>query len=475
MPYRGLIREYSSLFNMMQRLMDWLAIYLSGIFAYYAADLDEFFASLGIYSMPIAYTYVLAIAVLLAIAIFPFLPIYRTWRGGSIYLEIKYISLGWLLTAFFLATFALMTKTGAVYSRHWAGVWFISGWFTLVSLRVLLRLLLRWMRSMGLNHRHIVIVGAGELGKEVAERINSASWIGLEIVGFFIKNGHNKSTGHMNSSVPILGDLSSLSQFVQRHSIDQIWIAMPLKEEDTVRAVLHELRHCAVDICYIPDIYGFQLLNHSFTEIAGLPVLNLSASPMEGVNRWLKATEDQVLAFIILVLVSPLMVLIALGVKFSSPGPVFYRQERVSWNGIPFVMLKFRSMKVGVEDQTGPQWARRYESRATWFGALLRRSSLDELPQFINVLKGDMSIVGPRPERPVFIEQFKNEIPDYMKKHLVKAGITGWAQINGWRGDTDLKKRVEHDIYYIENWSIWFDLKIIFLTLLKGFVNKNAY
>lgn len=475
MPYRGLLREYSNIFNMMQRLIDWLVIYMSGIFAYYAVGLDEFFASLGIYSMPIAYTYVLAIAVLLGIVIFPFFPIYRTWRGSSIYLEIKFLSLGWLLTAFILATFALMTKTGTVYSRLWAGVWFISGWFVLVSLRVLLRLLLRWIRSKGLNLRQIVIVGTGDLGREVAERINAASWTGLEIVGFFSKNYHTNAPRPMDSSVPILGDLNGLPDFVQNHSIDQIWIAMELKEEDTVRAVLHDLRHCAVDICYIPDIYGFQLLNHSFTEIAGLPVFNLSATPMEGINRWLKATEDQVLAFIILVLVSPLMVVIAVGVKLSSRGPVFYRQERVSWNGVPFVMLKFRSMRVGVEDQTGPQWARQYESRATWFGSLLRRSSLDELPQFINVLKGDMSVVGPRPERPVFIERFKDEVPDYMKKHLVKAGITGWAQINGWRGDTDLKKRVEHDIFYIENWSIWFDLKIIFLTLFKGLVNRNAY
>lgn len=455
--------------------MDWLAIYMSGIFAYYAVGLDEFFASLGTYSMPIAYTYVLAIAVLLAIAIFPFFPLYRTWRGGSIYQEIKFIFLGWLLTAFLLATFALMTKTGAVYSRLWAGVWFVSALFTLVSLRVLLRLLLRWVRSKGFNRRQIIIVGAGDLGREVAERINAASWTGLEIIGFFSRNCHANGHRRLDSSVPLLGDLNSLSDFVQGHAIDQIWIAMPLREEDTVSAVLHALRHCTVDICYIPDIYGFQLLNHSFTEIAGLPVLNLSATPMEGVNRWLKATEDQVLAFIILVLVSPLMLLIAVGVKLSSAGPVFYRQERVSWNGVPFVMLKFRSMRVGVEDRTGPRWAQKHESRATWFGSLLRKSSLDELPQFINVLKGDMSIVGPRPERPVFIEQFKDEVPDYMKKHLVKAGITGWAQINGWRGDTDLKKRLEHDIYYIENWSLWFDLKIIFLTLFKGFVNRNAY
>jgi len=169
------------------------------------------------------------------------------------------------------------------------------------------------------------------------------------------------------------------------------------------------------------------------------------------------------------------LLLIAGGVKLSSAGPVFYLQERISWNGKRFKMLKFRSMPVDAEDTVGPQWTAASDHRATRFGSLLRRTSLDELPQFINVLKGDMSIVGPRPERPVFVEQFRAEVPDYMQKHLVKAGISGWAQVNGWRGDTDLKTRIKYDIYYIENWSVWFDFKIMFLTIFKGLVNKNAY
>lgn len=473
MPNRGILKEYSSLLNLILRIIDWLTIYFSGIFAYYATGLDEYFAQFGQHAMPIAYNYVLVVAVLLSVVIFPFLSLYRAWRGGSVFDEMKLLTLGWVLTAFFLATFALMTKTGAAYSRLWVGVWFISGWSALVFFRISLRLLLRWMRSKGRNLRQIVIVGAGGLGKEVAERVNAASWTGLEIVGFFSKNQADepKST----KGFPILGGLNSLPDFVGNNPVDQVWVAMQLKDEEMVKGVLHSLRHSAVDICYIPDIFGFQLLNHSFTEIAGLPVVNLSATPMEGINRWLKAIEDQTLAFIILMLVSPLMLLIAMGVKLSSKGPIFFRQERVSWNGEPFIMYKFRSMMVSAEEKSGPVWAKQGESRATWFGSLLRKASLDELPQFINVLKGEMSIVGPRPERSVFVEQFKDQVPDYMKKHLVKAGITGWAQINGWRGDTDLKKRVEHDIYYIEHWSVWFDLKIIMLTFFKGFVHRNAY
>ncbi|HEY0334200.1 MAG TPA: exopolysaccharide biosynthesis polyprenyl glycosylphosphotransferase, partial [Stenotrophomonas sp.] len=181
------------------------------------------------------------------------------------------------------------------------------------------------------------------------------------------------------------------------------------------------------------------------------------------------------LAGLILMAISPLMLVLAAAVKLSSPGPVFYRQERMSWNNKTFWMLKFRSMPVDAEQGTGAVWAKAGECRATRVGAFLRKTSLDELPQFLNVLKGDMSIVGPRPERPVFVHKFKQEIPAYMKKHMVKAGITGWAQVNGWRGSTDLCKRIECDLFYIENWSLWFDIKIVFLTLFKGFVHRNAY
>ena len=195
---------------------------------------------------------------------------------------------------------------------------------------------------------------------------------------------------------------------------------------------------------------------------------------MTGLNQLVKWLEDKVLSSLILLMISPLMLLLSLGVKLTSPGPVFYRQERVGLNSKPFHMLKFRSMPVDTE-KSGVKWGGSAAKATTRFGQFIRKTSLDELPQFLNVLKGDMSIVGPRPERPMFVEQFKEEIPDYMKKHLVKAGITGWAQVHGWRGDTDLNTRIEYDLYYIENWSIWLDLKIIFLTVFKGFVNKNAY
>jgi putative colanic acid biosynthesis UDP-glucose lipid carrier transferase len=238
---------------------------------------------------------------------------------------------------------------------------------------------------------------------------------------------------------------------------------------------MDELKDTTIDIRFVPDIFGFRLINHSISTIAGMPVINLSVTPMDGVNRWLKAAEDKCVALVILLLISPLFALIALGVKLSGPGPVFYKQTRVSWNGNEFTMYKFRTMPENAETSTGAVWSTHSESRATRFGSLLRRTSLDELPQFWNVLKGDMSIVGPRPERPEFVERFKSEIPSYMQKHKVKAGITGWAQVHGWRGDTGLRERIEHDLYYIDNWSIWLDIRIIFMTLTRGFVHKNAH
>ena len=264
--------------------------------------------------------------------------------------------------------------------------------------------------------------------------------------------------------------------FLKEKEIDQVWIALPLRAEARIKELMTKiLVSTSVDVRFVPDIFDFRLLNFSVSEVIGLPVLNLTDSPMFGINQLAKAIEDRLVAGISLLILSPVMALISLGVKLSSPGPVFYRQERVSWNGLTFTMLKFRSMPMGAEQSKGAQWATSGDQRPTRFGRFLRRTSLDELPQLINVLKGDMSIVGPRPERPVFIEEFKTEIPDYMQKHLGKAGITGWAQVNGWRGDTDLKTRIEFDIYYIENWSIILDIKIMAMTLIKGMIHKNAY
>lgn len=463
MAYRGILKEHSSILSLMLRLLDALAIFSAGLLAHY------FY--LDAWVTPQNYIQAMSVAVIAAAWLFSQFDLYRTWRGASLVEEVRSITLAWLSVLLILFAFAFAMKMGQNFSRGWAGSWAVLGLICLVSFRVILRSVLRWIRRKGLNRRRIVIVGATDLGYEVAKRLERSPWTGLQLMGFFCDA--KREVDASDGAGPILGGLSDIGAYVADHTIDQVWITMPLKDEDKVRAVLDELRHAMVDIRFVPNIFGFRLLNHSVTEVAGLPVLNLSATPMHGVNRMVKAMEDRLLALVILLLISPIMLLLAVAVKLSSRGPVFYRQERIGWNGEAFNMLKFRSMPVDVE-KDGVSWGGAQNKTLTRFGAFIRKTSLDELPQFLNVLKGDMSIVGPRPERAVFVEQFKEEIPGYMQKHLVKAGITGWAQINGWRGDTDLKKRIEYDLFYIENWSVWFDLKIIVMTFVKGFFDKHA-
>ncbi len=469
MSYRGILKEHSTALNALLHLFDWATITVAGWVAHRLY--------LGSWALPTNYSIVVGIAVLLSALLFPRLDLYRAWRGVSILDEIKSITFAWTLVIFLLLGFAFATKMGIDFSRGWLGIWSILGWGALVSGRVSLRVGLRWLRSQGFNQRRIVIVGTEALGGEVARRLQENPWIGLRITGFFCTN-----PTPLNATVeglPVHGSLEGLANYVARERIDQVWIALPLKEEESVKYLLHELRHSTADIRFIPDIFGFRLLNHSFTEVAGFPVLNLSVTPMQGINRLIKAVEDFALAALILLLISPAMLAIAIGVKLSSPGPVLFKQRRLGWDGRLINVYKFRTMVVHQESGNQVTQATKSDPRITPFGSFLRRTSLDELPQFFNVLQGRMSIVGPRPHALQHNEEYKELIDDYMLRHKVKPGITGWAQVNGWRGETDtlekMQKRVEFDLYYIEHWSLWFDLKIIFMTLFKGFINKNAY
>ncbi|MEW6187774.1 MAG: exopolysaccharide biosynthesis polyprenyl glycosylphosphotransferase, partial [Thermodesulfobacteriota bacterium] len=251
--------------------------------------------------------------------------------------------------------------------------------------------------------------------------------------------------------------------------------AMPLTAHQKLEEMLNRIRDEMVDIKIVPDLYRFISLRGGIEEFEGLPFINLRESPMVGWNRVLKRIYDISLASLFLVILSPLLVLIALAVKITSPGPVFYRQTRMGLDGRVFEMLKFRSMVEGAEKETGPVWARKEDPRRTYVGRVLRKLSLDELPQLFNVLRGEMSLVGPRPERPELIESFKDRIPRYMLRHKMKAGMTGWAQIHGWRGNTSLEKRIEFDLHYIENWSLLLDTRIVIKTLWKGIISKEAY
>jgi putative colanic acid biosynthesis UDP-glucose lipid carrier transferase len=352
-------------------------------------------------------------------------------------------------------------------------IWLVGGLAATIILRVSARLMLRALRRRGLNLRHIAIVGAGTLGRTIAERLQAATWAGYSVVGFYDDNAAKIGTEVAGRRVLASPDI--LAYEIDTGAIDQVWIALPLRADRRIREILSSLRSSSVEVRFVPDIYSFHLLNHSVTEIAGLPVVSLTETPMSGPNRIAKAVEDFVLTTLLLVPLLPLMALIAIGIRASSPGPVLYRQNRVTWNGEHFEMIKFRTMPIDVEAGSGPVWSKPGEHRATRFGALLRRASLDELPQLFNVLRGEMSLVGPRPERPEFVEQFRRQIPGYMQKHLVKAGITGWAQIHDLRGATDLVRRIEYDLFYIENWSVWFDLRILALTAVHVLRSRNAH
>jgi Undecaprenyl-phosphate glucose phosphotransferase len=274
--------------------------------------------------------------------------------------------------------------------------------------------------------------------------------------------------------VPIVGSYSDIGSFLGRTDIDQIVVALPLEDQQTLPEIMSQLQDSLVDIKIIPDLYQFASIGGAIEEFEGLPVISLQECPLDGINLFTKRTVDLLVASLLLLVLSPLMSIIALLVKLTSRGPVLFKQERVSFDGTPFRIIKFRTMYLDAESG-GPGWTKPGDDRVTPLGRFLRSTSLDELPQLLNVLKGDMSIVGPRPEQPVFIREFRQHIPRYMLRHKVPAGMTGWAQVHGWRGDTSIDKRIEYDLYYIENWSIFLDLKILFLTVFRGFRNRNAY
>ena len=398
--------------------------------------------------------------------LYPHLGLYQTWRGGSKVVELSLAALGWSMA--FLLTFlsielALRPAFDVVEILLY---WYFIGLVTLLMYKGTLRAGLEYYRAKGHNPRNIILIGEGTVVHNVVNHLEYAPWTGFRIVGTF---GQKEIEGYK-----YLGDDSAIDAYFAQDmpkGVDEVWFAMPLAQEDRIKDIMIALNNVTHTIRYVPDIFGFQLVNHSSADIAGLSVFNVSMSPMHGFNRVIKRAEDIVISSIILILIWPIMLILAVLVKCSSPGPVFYKQERVSWNGQLFDMLKFRSMAMNNESQS-IQWGGAKDKQVTRIGKFIRATSLDELPQFINVLKGDMSIVGPRPERSVFVEQFKNEIPGYMQKHLVKAGITGWAQINGWRGDTDLHERIKHDLTYVSNWSLWFDIKIILKTCFK--LSNNA-
>lgn len=335
------------------------------------------------------------------------------------------------------------------------------------------RELLRFARRKGYNRRYALIVGAGTLGQELAARLRRHPELGIEVIGYLTRRP--EKIGEALAGIEVLGRYEDLPDLLARQVIDQVYLALPYDAYPATGELVRFLQGQTVDVRVVPDLHRFITVRGEAELLDGLPIVTLQASPLYGWNRVLKRATDMAFSLAILVVTSPLLLVVAALVKLSSPGPILYRQRRMGYDGRVFEMLKFRSMREGAEAETGPVWARASDSRRTRMGAFLRGTSLDELPQFFNVLKGDMSIVGPRPERPEFVEKFRMAIPKYMLRHKIKAGITGWAQVNGWRGNTSLEERIRCDLEYIEKWSLGLDLKIMLLTVVRGFYHKNAY
>ena len=403
--------------------------------------------------------------------------LYRSWRGESIWNEIYYVEIVWTisLVIFYFFNEKIINISSLVIDYH--TLWFLVVTITLATFRIALRLILKFIRSNGYNSRTAVIVGAGPLGKHLAYQLKISQWLGINVLGFY----DDKKSGIIdiaNSAFPIFGELDQLIIDAKGGAIDRIYITLPMRYEKRIHELVTALSDTTCSVLLVPDVFTFNLLHSRASELNGIPLISIFDTPMLGASAFIKRVEDIILASFILILISPLLFVLALAVKLTSKGPVIFKQRRYGIDGKPIAVWKFRSMTVTEDDDQVTQ-ATKDDSRLTPIGAFIRGTSLDELPQFINVLVGDMSIVGPRPHAIAHNEQYRKLILGYMLRHKVKPGITGLAQVNGWRGETDtldkMEKRIEYDLEYIRSWSLWLDLKIVFFTIFKGFINRNAY
>ncbi|MBI3755447.1 MAG: undecaprenyl-phosphate glucose phosphotransferase [Deltaproteobacteria bacterium] len=468
----SLLKKHSQFIESLLFISDLFLIAASWLFSYYL----RFHTSLipADKGIPPLKSYMLLVIPILLIWGFAFrtFGLYRPRRIASHLSEIFDIAKACLLSVLVLVAVTFFFRQYE-FSRL---VFLFFGVITVAALsleRLLFREILRYARKKGHNLRCAVVVGMGDLSLAILKRIEMHPEIGIKIAG--IVTTDRNEVGKELEGFKVIAVYDDLRKIIRDKEIDHVIIALEWEQHSKVAEVLKNIGDEMVDIKVIPDIYEFMTVRGGVDELDGLPIISLQGTPLYGWNIVAKRAADIVFSIIAVIITAPLMALIAILIKITSPGPVFYKQERMGIGGDTFQMLKFRSMRTDAEKESGAVWAKADDPRRTRLGTFLRKTSLDELPQFFNVLKGDMSIVGPRPERPVFIEEFRKNIPKYMLRHKMKAGITGWAQVNGLRGDTNLKKRIECDLYYIENWSVALDLKIMWLTIWKGLVNKNAY
>lgn len=400
------------------------------------------------------------------------LGLYNPRRVFSLWTE------AWLLTKATSLAVVLFTATSYVLkevdiSRLVLAIfWGLAIAATLTS-RTLIPHALRRLKRNGTYVRKALLIGHGDLTQQVVKTVEQHPEAGVRIVGLLAD--HPSQIGLQVAGIEILGTYHDVNAIMHREHIDQLIIALPLRHYDVLEEVLAQVENEPTEVTLVPDLSRYMSLRCGIEDLAGIPALTLQGSPLYGWSAVLKRGFDLTVSLVVLLLFSPLLAVIALLIKLTAPGPVLYRQQRMGLDCRPFTLLKFRSMQVEAEPPGVARWSTKDDPRRTWIGGWLRRTSLDELPQLVNVLLGEMSLVGPRPERPEFIEEFRKRIPRYMLRHKIQAGMTGWAQIHGYRGDTSIEERLRYDLEYIQRWSLLFDVKILLLTVVSGFFHENAY
>jgi Undecaprenyl-phosphate glucose phosphotransferase len=454
------------------RAADCIAVLVAGILAY----ATRFSGSPSIQPPEI---YALATGVLLVAHVFEFGGLYGTGRLVSVPGGIGRVMGAWTVVILVLIALGFITKTAEEFSRLWAVIWFLYSIVSLFIVRWLFRLQVRrWQRS-GRFTRNIAVLGAGEIGRRFIEHLERTTDGSIRLLGLFDDQGNRGPD--LAFGYPVLGGIDHLVRFCRENPVDQVVVALPWNAEERLVASVGKLKNLPVDVCLCPGVIGPVFASHGVTYLSGTPLLQMFERPLTGWSYMVKALEDRLIAALVLTLAAPLMLLIAIAIKLDSPGPVLFRQKRYGFNNQVIEVLKFRTMRVECAELGEGQviQARRGDPRVTSIGRWLRPTSLDELPQLINVLRGEMSIVGPRPHAVAHNEHYAGLIDTYLARHRVKPGITGWAQVNGLRGETTtldkMERRVQYDLHYIENWSLAFDLRILLRTFLVVFALKNAY
>ena len=404
--------------------------------------------------------------------------VYSQWRGRSLFAGFKFVIQAWIFTWLALLAIAFLLKDSAHFSRVILTSWAITTPVALLVFRFLIRYTMGYFRTRGWHVNRVAIIGAGDLGQRLASSLIDAQMLGYTPVAFYDDDINKRDTAI--KGVKVCGTIDDfLDKGHFSNDFEEIYVTLPLRAEKRIKQVLNGLADSTVAVKFIPDCFAFDLLHSRMTDLGGIPIISVYDSPLNNLtNRVFKRIEDLLLSIVILILISPILVLIAIAVKATSSGPILFKQKRYGLNGRDITIWKFRTMNVMEDGDSVPQ-ATKNDGRLTPIGAFLRRTSLDELPQFFNTLTGRMSIVGPRPHARAHNEQYRKLIQKYMLRHTVKPGITGWAQIHGYRGETDTKEklenRVKYDLYYIDNWSLLLDMKIILATIFVGFINENAY